>query len=164
MSDKREFPQQGLATSVPDNSPREGDGRPAKAIALLNYAEALRQYLEEGLAGLWPGRGEDKPLQTPADHLVALDALASVTLLLTAVGAGKQVDAVEFDNVLTQITAAFSESGVVGEGKLAATTSHPDRDAAALEGTDWSIPGWCAKKLCRGIEELSSGAPEQPQG
>jgi hypothetical protein len=127
-----------------------------KATALLNYAQALQEYLEEQLPGIWTERGADKPDQSLAGHLVALNALGSVTSLLIAVGAGKQVDAVEFETVLTEAKAAFAESGVVGRDRLAPTDSQPDNDAANPEGFGWSLPRWCVEKLCRGMEELSS--------
>ena len=152
----------------PQHDDRAGDWRPAKAIALLNYAEALQQYLDEQLPGLWPGRGADMHDPLLGEHLVALDALALVTSLLTAVGAGKQVNAAECNAVLIQAKAAFAESGMVSGDRLAGTDSQHEGDGASAEGTGWSLPRWCVQKLCDGMEALSSEAPEtrgtEPQG
>src|SRR5262249_41947802 len=114
MSETRNPPQHAAATTVSDDDYGAGDWRPAKAMALVNYAEALQEYLEERLPGIWPGRSAEKHDRFLAGHLVALDALASVTSLLTAVGSGKQVDAAEFKTVLMQAKAAFAESNMVG--------------------------------------------------
>src|SRR5262249_20824697 len=126
----------------------------------LNYAQALQEYLDEQLPGLWPGRGADKHDPYLAGHLVALDALASVTSLLTAVGAGKQVDAAEFKVVLMQAKAAFAERNMVGGDRLDPTDYLPDGNSSNPEGMGWSLPRWCVEKLCDGMEELSSDAPE----
>jgi hypothetical protein len=125
-------------------------------MALLNYADALQEYLEEQVPGIWPSRRADKPAQSLAGHLVALDALGSVTSLLGAAAAGKALDAVEFRTVLTQAKAAFVESGLVREDTLLPDTSQPKGDATSLESSAWSLPEWCIEKLCRGMERLSS--------
>jgi hypothetical protein len=156
MSETREPSQHRLATSVAADSGGESGGRPAKAIALLNYAEALQEYLEEQLPGLWPGRGADKPAQSLAGHLEALDVLGSVISLLTAVGAGKQVDVAEFKTVLSQAKAALVETGSNKGNKLAPANSEADGDRESLKLCNWSLTRWCAEKLCDGMEVLSS--------
>jgi hypothetical protein len=156
MGETREPSQHRLATTVADDSGGESGGRPARAIALLNYAQALQEYLEEQLPGLWPGRGADKPAQSLAGHLEALDALGSVISLLTAVGAGKQVDVAEFKAVLSQAKAALVEPGSNGGNKLAPMNSEADGDAESLTLCSWSLTRWCVEKLCGGMEELCS--------
>jgi hypothetical protein len=158
MSEMRNPPRHAGATTGSDGDCGADDWRPVKAIALLNYAQALQEYLEEQLPGLWPGRGADKHVL--AGHLVALDGLASVTSLLSAVGTGKHVDAAEFKAVLMQARAIFAESGMIGGERLALADSIHDGDAASPDGMGWSLPRWCIEKLCDGMEELSSDAPE----
>src|SRR5438105_4476847 len=113
MSETRNPSQHAAAMTVSDGSRGAGERQAAKAIALMNYAQALQECLEEQIPGTWPGHGGGKPAA-----LVALDALDSVTSLLAAVGGGKMVDSAEFETVLNLAKAAFAGSGMIHGDRL----------------------------------------------
>ena len=160
MTEMHETPQHRHATSASVDGGRVSDARQAKAVALLNYAQALQEYLEDQLPRLWPGQRVEETGQALAGHLVALDALSPMISLLTAVGSGKPMNQAEVKSVLTQTKAAFAESGVVRPPSVASSDFRTEGDAPAWEAFGWSVPEWCLGKLCRGMEELSSDGAE----
>jgi hypothetical protein len=147
-------------TSKPDDSRAAIAARSARAIALLNYAHALEEYLDEQMPrpGARPQAGE--PLQSLAGYLVALDALGPVTALLTAIGSGRPIDVTEFKTVLGEAQAAFLSSGLIGRYTIGVTPLEGSIQGSNSTERGWSVPGWCIEKLCQGMEELFSDVAE----
>ena len=143
-------------TSKPDDSRAAIAARSARAIALLNYAHALEEYLDEQMPrpGARPQAGE--PLQSLAGYLVALDALGPVTALLTAVGSGQPIDASKFKTVLSEAQSAFLSSGLIGRDAIGLTAPEASTQGSDSAELGWSVPRWCIEKLCQGMEELFS--------
>src|SRR5712692_6615817 len=95
------------AASIQSDSSGGIGGLSASAIALLNYTEALQEYLEEQTPDSKADRGSDESAQSLARHESALHALGSITALLISVRSGTPVDSTTFKQVLNEAHLRF---------------------------------------------------------
>jgi hypothetical protein len=150
MIDSASDPSDVPAAFIHTEGPLELRRISSSAITLLNYIEALQEYLEEQL----PDAFFDA-------RVSATRALSSIKRLLQSVGNGTPRDAKEFATIMTQSHAAFVKAGLL----LPRTPSPLSGPADASHGVDavsnpWCVPDWCITKLYEGMGTILRDAGE----
>jgi hypothetical protein len=123
------------------------------AIMLLNYIDALQEYLQDGVPNTQAASSHDDLGDLFAARLSAMHALRSIKWLLQRVGHAKPVDTTEFIEVLNDSHARFVRAGL-----LTSDCTRPFSEPAAPQtdtgNRSWCVPEWCIMKLYEGVNTL----------
>jgi len=144
------------------NKPAAAGRLTSTAIALLNYTDALQEYLEDKYPDHQAQGNSDESVDPFAARLSAMDALRSLKRLLQGVGYGRPVDGNDFRNVLTDLHARLVQAGLLPIESVPPFHAPP----AYAQGTEtgnrpWCLPEWCIMKLYEGVTTLVRGAAAQ---
>jgi hypothetical protein len=125
------------------------------AITLLNYIDALQEYLQDTHHEPQAASSHDGSADPFAARLSAVQALRSITRLLQGVGYGRPVDGNEFRNVLNDSHTRFVKAGLLPlESALPFSVPAVYAQRPDTGNRPWFLPEWCIMKLYEGVTTL----------